>query len=93
MADPVRDASKTLLTRFASGLKFPQLFAFVAALFVVDLVIPDLIPFFDEILLGLLTLLLGSLKSKDATGVPYRDDNKKPRVKDITPEDAPGGDG
>ena len=88
MPDPVRDASKTLITRFASRLRFPQLFAFAAALFVVDLLIPDLIPFFDEILLGLVTLLLGSLKNKETqTGVPYRGDNEKPPVKDITPED------
>lgn len=88
MADPVRDASKTLINRFASRLKFPQLFAFAATLFVIDLIIPDMIPFFDEILLGLVTLLLGSLKTKEpATGVPYRGDNKKPPVKDITPED------
>lgn len=86
MADPVRDASKTIITRFASKLRFPQLFVFAAVLFVLDLLIPDLIPFFDEILLGLVTLLLGSLKSKDAGGVPYRGDSKPP-IKDVTPED------
>jgi hypothetical protein len=48
--------------RFASRLRFPQLFALVAVLFLLDLAIPDLIPFADEIILGLLTLLLGSLR-------------------------------
>ena len=88
MPDPVRDASKTLITRFASGLKFPQLFAFVATLFVLDLLIPDLIPFVDEILLGLVTLLLGSLKNKQAAAPPATRD--KPPTKDITPEHGDG---
>ena len=84
MTDPVREASQTLLTRFASRLKFPQLFAFAAALFVLDLLIPDFIPFFDEILLGLVTLLLGSLKRGEATGKPVP--QEKPPAKDVTPE-------
>ncbi len=53
-----------VVTRFASGLRFPTLFKLVAALFVVDFLVPDLIPFHDEILLALGTLLLGSLKSR-----------------------------
>jgi hypothetical protein len=59
-----------LITRFASGLRFPTLFKLVAALFVIDLVVPDLVPFYDEILLALGTLLLGSLKTRK----PARDD-------------------
>ena len=55
-----------LVTRFAAGLRFPTLFKIVAALFVLDLVVPDLIPFYDEILLALGTLLPGSLKSRRA---------------------------
>jgi hypothetical protein len=55
-----------LVARFASGLRFPTLFKVVAALFVLDLVVPDLIPFYDEVLLALGTLLLGSLKSRRA---------------------------
>ena len=49
-----------LVTRFAAGLRFPTLFGLVAGLFVLDFVIPDLIPFADEILLGFGTVLLGS---------------------------------
>ena len=55
-----------LVTRFAAGLRFPTLFKIVAALFVLDLVVPDLVPFYDEILLALGTLLLGSIKSRRA---------------------------
>jgi hypothetical protein len=50
--------------RFAAGLRFPTLFAIAAALFLLDLLIPDLIPFADEILLGLVTLMLGTLKRR-----------------------------
>jgi hypothetical protein len=53
------------LIRFAAGLRFPKLLAVTAALFVLDLIVPDMIPFADEILLGLLSLLLASLKRKD----------------------------
>ena len=48
--------------RFLSGLRASQLFIIVAVLFVVDLFIPDPVPFLDEILLGVLTLLLGRWK-------------------------------
>jgi hypothetical protein len=36
-----------------------------AVVFVVDLILPDVIPFADEILLGLITLLLGTLKKRN----------------------------
>jgi hypothetical protein len=52
---------------FMSKLSFPRLFAIAAALFAIDVVVPDFIPFADELLLGLGTLLLASLrKRKDA---------------------------
>ena len=38
-----------LIARFASGLRFPYLFLLIAALFVADLIIPDAIPFVDEV--------------------------------------------
>lgn len=51
-----------LIKRFASRLRFPQLFFLTATLFVLDLLIPDMIPMVDEILLGLGTTLLASLR-------------------------------
>jgi hypothetical protein len=79
--------SKSLLTqlvdRIAGRLKFPQLFAFTATLFLLDLVIPDLIPFVDEILLGLATLLLGSMKANPPQQPVGPVD--KPPIKDVTP--------
>ncbi len=38
-------------------LRFRNLFLIVAALLLVDLAIPDAVPLFDEILLGVLTLM------------------------------------
>ena len=50
----------------ASRLRFPKLFALTAALFVLDLLVPDPIPLADELLLGLATALLGSWRSRRA---------------------------
>jgi hypothetical protein len=59
-----------IVTRFASRLRYPTLFKVVAGLFVVDLFVPDLIPFADEILLALGTLLLAGLKRRGAVTLP-----------------------
>jgi hypothetical protein len=53
------------LVQYASRLRFPKLLVLAAVVFVVDLIFPDVIPFADEILLGLITLLLGMLKKRD----------------------------
>lgn len=58
-----------ILMRFASGLRFPYLFLLTLGLFLADLVFPDFMPFVDEALLGLLALLLGTLKQR-AKGEP-----------------------
>ena len=44
-----------------SNLRFPTLFLLLAGLFALDLVVPDFVPFVDEILLGLATLIVGNL--------------------------------
>jgi hypothetical protein len=55
------------LIHYVTRLRFPKLLALAAVVFVVDLIFPDVIPFADEILLGLMTLLLGMLKKRDPT--------------------------
>ena len=50
------------LIGYASGLRFPKLLLLTGVVFVIDLIFPDVIPFADEILLGLITLLLAMLK-------------------------------
>jgi hypothetical protein len=52
------------LLRWAEGLRFPRLALITGALFVLDLLIPDFVPFIDEILLGLGTLLLANLRRR-----------------------------
>lgn len=60
------------LLRRAEKLKHPTLFWITATLFVIDLLIPDIIPFADEILLGLGTLLLSRWKANDRELPPRR---------------------
>ncbi|HWS27551.1 MAG TPA: DUF6116 family protein [Xanthomonadales bacterium] len=50
------------LLGWAEKLRFPWLLLLTAALFGIDLAIPDFIPFVDEILLGLATLVLSRLR-------------------------------
>lgn len=51
-------------------LRHPQLFAAMAAIFLVDLVVPDLVPFVDELLLGMTTIFLGNWKRRRETAPP-----------------------
>jgi len=55
---------------YAARLRFPWLFVLTLALFLFDLAVPDLIPFADEILLGLAALVLGSLRRKKESPAP-----------------------
>ena len=52
------------ILKFASRLRFPVLFFISLFVFLIDLVIPEPIPFVDEILLGLIALMLGTLKKR-----------------------------
>ena len=67
-----------VIRRFASDLRFPQLFFLLLILFLVDLVIPDPIPFIDEIILGVLAVLFGMWKDRTKS-------IEEPQVKDVTP--------
>ena len=53
-----------LITGFISRLRYPWLFIIILLLFIFDLALPDLIPFADEIFLGLLTALLGRMRKE-----------------------------
>lgn len=50
--------------RWLGRLSYPRLFMLAGALFVADLFIPDMIPFVDEVLLGIGTLLLANWKNR-----------------------------
>lgn len=82
MTQSPRGLIPSLIAQFAGRLRFPQLFAFTATLFILDLLIPDLIPFFDEVLFGLIALLLAMWRKE-----PPPQELPKPPVKDITPQD------
>ena len=48
---------------FASRLKFPTLFFITLGLWAINMVIPDPLPLIDEIVMGLLTLMLATWKN------------------------------
>ena len=65
--------------RLLGRLRFPQLFAVLAGLLLLDLILPDPIPLLDEMILAVLTLAVGSFRVRDAD--PY----VKPPEKNVTP--------
>ena len=58
------------LIAYLARLRFPALFAITTILFILDFFIPDVIPFVDEILLGLGAALLGSWKKRKEPNPP-----------------------
>ncbi len=52
----------TSFARFLARLATPRLFLLAAALLGLDLLIPDFVPFIDEILLAILTLVFSRRK-------------------------------
>ena len=52
------------LLDWARKLRYPTLFKITAALFVVTLFLPDPVPFVDEILFGLGTMMLANWKRR-----------------------------
>ncbi len=66
------------LLSFLGGLRFPQLFVLLAVIFLVDLLVPDFLPFVDEAVLGLLTLMTGMWRDR-------RSPPEKPPEKNVTP--------
>ena len=55
---------KRVVLAYAGRLRFPSLFLITLALFGIDLVVPDPVPFIDEIMLGLMTLLFASWRKR-----------------------------
>lgn len=52
-----------LVNRAAGKMRFPWLVLVLGVLFVADVFIPDAIPFVDEILLALLTLIFSRIRT------------------------------
>jgi hypothetical protein len=55
---------KKRLITFLESLRFPWLLLVTLALFLVNVFVPDVIPFVDEILLALIAVVLARLKRK-----------------------------
>ncbi|WP_299593734.1 DUF6116 family protein [uncultured Microbulbifer sp.] len=75
---------------YARKLKHPQLFKWICALFLIDLIIPDLVPFVDEILLGLATLFLASWRKRSNS--PEVDETRQEKIVTGTAEKVTGAD-
>ena len=71
---------------FFSRLRFPQLFGLLGALLLLDLLVPDPIPWLDEAFLFVVTLMVGALRKPDVPGAP---DLSKPPEKNVTPPAPP----
>ncbi|MCW8845915.1 DUF6116 family protein [Pseudomonadota bacterium] len=59
---------KARLTGYLESLRFPWLLLVTSLLFLVNVFVPDAIPFVDEILLALVAVVLGRLKRKKPAG-------------------------
>jgi hypothetical protein len=64
----VRGGMTGALLRWASGLRFPYLVLITLVLFGFDLFIPDALPFADELIMGLVTLILASFRKRPGEG-------------------------
>ena len=73
MANPTGSPLTAFVQRFLPRLKYPYLFLILGGLFVVDLVIPDPVPFIDEIFLATLTFIAASFRTRQEDRPPPRD--------------------
>jgi hypothetical protein len=74
-----------VVKRLTERLEHPYLFGLVLALFAVDLVVPDMIPFADEIMLGLLTTFFGAWKRKREERLGEADTAAAPAAPELPP--------
>lgn len=83
MTEPGAAGRASMIQRFLGRLRFPQLFAVLASLWLADLVVPDFIPFLDELFLGVLTAMFGLWqKNPPAAATTVA----KPPMKNVTPD-------
>ncbi len=68
-----------VLVRWASRLRFPYLVLLTTVLFVLNVFIPDALPLADELIMGLVTVLLASLRKKPANQPETSADDEKPK--------------
>jgi hypothetical protein len=61
----IRRLALALLGRYGATLRFPHLLLIAGGLFGIDLLIPDGIPFLDEVFLGLMTLMFAVWRGRE----------------------------
>lgn len=61
---------KSRIIPYLESLRFPILLLVTAVLFLVDLIVPDMVPFIDEVLLALIVALLSRLKRRRKDAPP-----------------------
>jgi hypothetical protein len=67
MTAPQRAVATGILA-WARRRRYPTLLLTIGAIFLIDLVVPDVIPLVDELVLGLMTLALAQWKDRTKTG-------------------------
>jgi hypothetical protein len=67
-----------IIVRWASRLRFPYLVLLTAFLFVLNVFIPDALPLADELIMGLVTVLLASLRKKPSNQAETPADDNQP---------------
>ena len=77
-----KDKPPNIVLRFLEQLKSSYLLMLLSALFAVDLFIPDPLPFLDEAVLGIVTLLMARWRMRSAEPEQV----EKPPTKVVTPE-------
>jgi len=70
MSDAKSNLFSAVFTEYLPSLKHPWLFFMLLVLFLADLAIPDFIPFIDEAMFGLLTVLVGAWRDRRAQPQP-----------------------
>lgn len=89
MDDEPTTLPQTALHRFLSSLSFPKLFVLFLVLLLLDSVIPDPLPFVDELGLLVLTVMLGSFRKRGwGGGQTDGGATPKPPEKNVTPKGA-----
>jgi hypothetical protein len=75
-------SARETVQKVATRLKFPQAFGVFLALFLINVLVPDAIPFIDEILLGLGAALFGMWREPAPAPAAA---GRKPPEKNVTP--------
>lgn len=80
----LRRIALMLLGRFGARLRYPHLFLIAAVFFGIDFILPDGLPFLDEIALGIAALLFGLWRNGRAgEPVPPPRNRPEPRAERV----------